>query len=198
VKRTLVITALIATIALPAQAGRREAEPERTVRQVSLYADVKARSVGDIVTVSIQERTQGSNSSKLTTKRKDKFEHAGQEGTGSFDFIPDFGLSAEFQKDLEGTGQQSRSGMLTARMAATVVKVRPNGDLEITGEREVEVNGETEVLTLSGVVRPADIGSGNVVLSSNIAEAKIAYKGKGVMSKGTKPSIFARVLGWIF
>lgn len=197
-KNTLVITMLIAAAALSAHAGRREAEPERTVRQVSLYADVKARSVGDIVSVSIQERTQGSNSSKLTTKRKDKFAHTGDEGTGSFDFIPDFGLSADFQKDLEGTGQQSRSGMLTARMAATVTKVRPNGDLEIVGEREVEVNGETEILSLSGVVRPADIGSGNVVLSSNIAEAKIAYKGKGVMSKGTKPSIFARVLGWIF
>lgn len=189
---------LLLLLVAAAKAGPRQAEPVRTVRQVSLYADVKARSVGDIVTVSIQERVSGSNSSKLTTKRKDKFAHSGTEGTGKFDFVPDFGLSADFAKDLEGSGQQSRTGMLTARMAATVTKVRPNGDLEIAGEREVEVNGETEILTLSGVVRPADIGSGNVVLSSNIAEAKIAYKGKGVMSKGTKPSIFARVMGWIF
>ncbi len=183
---------------LSVASSRVKEEPVRTVRQVSLFADVTARSVGDIVTVSILERTKGSNTSKLTTTRTDEFEHLGTKGTGAFDFVPDFGLSADFSKDIEGSGRHIREGRLTARMAATVTQVRPNGDLEIAGEREIEVNGETETLVLSGVVRPVDIGPGNVVFSTNIAEAKIAYKGKGVVSAGTKPSLFARVLSWIF
>ncbi len=192
----IAILAIVLLITLgSAVAGGRNVT---TVRQVSLYADVKARAVGDIVTVMIIEKMSGSNSTKLSTKRKDKFAHSGNEGTGLFDFVPDFGLSASFDKSLEGTGQQSRQGRLTAQMAATVSDILPNGDLVIRGEKEVEVNGETEILSLSGTVRPADISAGNVVFSTNIAGAKIAYKGKGVVSKGTSPSLFSRVLSWIF
>ena len=194
------ITLLLLVVFLPAgeRAIAQEGAPPRTVRQVSLYADVTATAVGDILNVRIIERASGSNRSNIKTERIDSWEMSASAGTGAFDFLPDFGWNPEFDRLNEGKGKQIREGRLEARMAVTVMEVRPNGDLVIAGEREVEINGEVETLTLSGVVRPADIGAGNEVLSAKIAEAKIAYKGKGPVTKGASPNIFARVLGWFF
>ncbi len=172
--------------------------PAQTVRQASLYADVKARSVGDIVTVAIVERSSGSNSSRLTTRKNTKFNNDAAEGTGLFSFFPEFGMSAEIGRDHDGSGQLSREGRLTATMAAVVVEVRPNGDLKIEGEREVGINEEVEILKLTGVVRPEDIGSGNVVYSTNIADARITYQGKGIVTSGSRPNLLVRILSWIF
>jgi flagellar L-ring protein precursor FlgH len=183
----------------PAPAETSVSPDTRSVRQVSLYADVKARSVGDIVTVAIVERASASNTSRLSTRRSTEFNtENGEGGTGLFSFVPEFGLSAELAKDHDGSGQVSREGRLTARMAAVVTEIRPNGDLVISGEREVWINEEQETLALTGVVRPEDIGSGNVVYSTDIAEAKISYKGKGVVTSGSRPNIISRILGWIF
>lgn len=173
-------------------------EGAETVRQVSLYADVKARAIGDIVTVAIIERASASNSSRLQTRRNTRFNTDIDQGTGLFEFIPEMGLSGETGRDHDGSGHLSREGKLTARMAATVTEILPNGDLRIEGEREVGVNEETEILSLSGIVRPQDIGAGNVVYSTNIAQAKIAYKGKGAVTKGSRPNIISRILSFIF
>ena len=170
----------------------------RTVRQASLFADVHARALGDILTVAIVERASASNSSTISTSRQSKFLNKGAAGTGGLDFIPAFGMAADLGSDHTGAGQLSREGRLTARMAVTVNEVRPNGDLGITGEHEVQINDEKEILQLSGIVRPIDIREGNVVFSSDIANAKIMYKGKGEMTNGTKPNVIARVLGWLF
>jgi flagellar L-ring protein precursor FlgH len=192
---TIILTAVLAAGAV-LLLGRPAAA--QTARQVSLYADVKARGVGDIVTVAIVERSSGSNTSKLTTSKSTKFTADGQEGTGALDFIPDLGMSTQFGRDHSGTGQGSREGRLTATLAATVTEVLPNGDLVIEGEREVGVNDEHEILSLRGTVRPADISSGNVVYSSNIANAEIEYKGKGSVTGGSQPNIFVRILSWFF
>jgi len=174
-------------------------ERRATARQVSLFADVKARSVGDIVTVAIVERASGSNSSRVSTRRNTQFNHEnGSGGTGLFSFVPEFGLSAQLDREHDGTGQLTRQGSLTATMAAMVTEVRPNGDLVIRGEREVGVNEEQEILTLTGIVRPSDIGPGNVVYSSDIAEAKIHYTGKGLVTSGSRPNLLSRILSWIF
>lgn len=170
----------------------------RSVRQASLYADTNARSVGDILTVAIIERSSASNNTRISTSRNTKLDAKGGPGTGALDFIPDFGMSAETSRDHQGTGELSREGRLTARMAVTVTEVKPNGDLVIAGEREVQVNDEKDLLQLSGVVRPIDIRDGNVVFSTDIANAKILSRGKGQITNGTKPNVFARLLGWLF
>jgi flagellar L-ring protein precursor FlgH len=195
-RSALVVAGLVLIVCAP---GRTSAEDTiRTVRQASLYADVKARSVGDIVTVAIVERASGSNTSRLTTRKTTKFNNNAAEGTGIFSFFPEFGMSAEMGRDHDGSGQLSREGRLSATMAAVVVEVRPNGDLAIAGEREVGINEEVEVLKLTGVIRPEDIGPGNVVYSTDIADARITYKGKGIVTGGTRPNLLVRILSWIF
>jgi len=186
------------TAAAPLAPASAAAPGPRSVRQASLYADTNARSVGDILTVAIIERSSASNNTRISTRRDTKFEAKGGPGTGALDFIPDFGMSAETSRDHQGTGELSREGRLTARMAVTVTEVKPNGDLVIAGEREVQVNDEKDLLQLSGVVRPIDIRDGNVVFSTDIANAKILSRGKGQITNGTKPNVFARLLGWLF
>lgn len=177
--------------------GMQPQQP-RSVRQASLYADVNARAVGDILTVAIIERSSASNNTSISTSRNTKFDNKGDAGTGALKFLPDFGMSMDMSRDHQGTGQLSREGRLTARMAVTVTEVKPNGDLVISGEREVQVNDEKDLLQLSGVVRPIDIRDGNVVFSTDIANAKILSKGKGQVTNGTKPNVFARLLSWLF
>ena len=80
----------------------------------------------------------------------------------------------------------------------TVTEVRANGDLVIEGDRKITINEEEEFLSLKGVVRPEDIGPGNLVYSTDIAEADISYKGKGVVTSGSRPNILVRILSWIF
>lgn len=170
----------------------------RSVRQASLYADVNARAVGDILTVAIIERSSASNNTSISTSRNTKFDANGAAGTGALKFLPDFGMAMDFNREHDGVGQLNREGHLTARMAVTVTEVRPNGDLVIHGEREVQVNDEKDLLQLTGVVRPIDIHSGNVVFSTDIADAKIWSRGKGQVTNGAKPNVFARLLSWLF
>jgi len=172
--------------------------PQRNVRQASLFADVHARAVGDILTVAIVERTSAQNTSTITTSRSTEFDTQGEAGTGALDFIPELGMSAGTSRDHSGSGQMSREGRLTARLAVVVAEVLPNGDLVVRGEREVQVNGEKDILQLSGTIRPADIRAGNLVYSTDIAGAKILSKGKGEITNGTRPNVLARILGWIF
>lgn len=169
-----------------------------TVRQVSPYADLRARSVGDLVNIVIRERASASNTSTLSTTRRTSFNNSSEGGAGALSFLPDFGFSADLGRSHEGRGESRQEGRLTAQVAASVVAVRPNGDLELAGERQVTVNDEVETILLTGVVRPVDIEPGNVVDSSNIAEAKITYKGKGRVSKGSRPNVIARLLSWLF
>ena len=163
----------------------------------SLYSDLRASGVGDVVTVVIMERTLASNSSRLDTEKESRFFTSG-ESSGALDVIEPFGLAANIGRDHEGEGVTERKGSIVGRMAAVVVAITGNGNLEIRGEREIVVNDEKEILTLTGVVRPQDISTDNVVYSTDMANARIQYKGKGLVTSGSKPGIIARILSLFF
>jgi flagellar L-ring protein precursor FlgH len=164
----------------------------------SLYADTKAGKVGDVLTVVIMERTLASNTSKLSTGKETKFGLTGDEGTGGLDFIPGFTAAADMTRGHDGAGSTQRSGSIVGRMAAVVQEVNENGCLVIRGQREIMVNDEKEVLIVTGLVRPEDISTGNLIYSTDIANAQIIYKGKGLVSSGSKPSIIARIVSIFF
>ena len=83
-------------------------------------------------------------------------------------------------------------------MSARVVEVLPNGDLALEGVREVDINGDIQILVLTGVVRTADIGPGNVVPSTAIGQMRVRYFGRGLMKDNLKPGWIVRVLNKIF
>src|SRR5439155_16944849 len=100
------------------------------------------------------------------------------------------GVDMSGKMDHAGKGSIDRSDKVTGQIAARVVRVLDNGNLLIEGRRSVIVNDETQVITISGVVRPDDVTGVNTVLSSQIADAEVQMVGKGIIADAQKPGVF--------
>lgn len=164
----------------------------------SLFADIKANKVGDILTVNIYENTQATNKSESKAEKSGSFETSGGPGTGILDFIPLFGAKGQNKNSFDGKGENLRNRNLRAKMSVTVVAIKENGDLVIEGTRTVGISNDRETLTLSGVVRQRDINPDNSIDSYLIADAQISYRGKGAISDVSRPGPILRFLNWLF
>jgi flagellar L-ring protein precursor FlgH len=167
----------------------------------SLFQDRKptrANMVGDILTVLITENTSASNTSNLETSKENSVNINNQKGTGPLSFIPGFGLISGNTTDFTGNGSTSRQQQIQARVSVTVVGVKVNGDLIIQGSRTIEINGEREVIFVSGAVNPLIIPADNTIESFRISNLQVSYKGKGAVSTGSRPGVFTRLINWVF
>ena len=164
----------------------------------SLFSDIKAHQVGDILTVNIYENTQATNKTETKTEKSSDASVEGGPGSGFFDFIPLFGASASSSNSFDGKGENLRNRNLRAKMSVTVVAVKENGDLVIEGSRTVGISTDKETLTLTGVVRQRDVKADNSIDSWLIADAEINYRGKGSISSGSRPGPIMRFLNWLF
>jgi flagellar L-ring protein precursor FlgH len=174
------------------------AAPYTQLRSTSLFTDLKAHQVGDLLTVLIVESATARNAVSTNTKKSSDFKMEGGPGVGPFDFIGLFGADATTENQSNNQGQTARAGQLRAQMTVQVVGVRDNGDLVIEGTRVVGINNDKEMLTLTGVVRSEDVGADNTVLSQQIADAQIGYRGKGASANGGRPGFITRFLNWLF
>jgi len=163
----------------------------------SLYSDNRAHRVGDVVTIYIVEFATGSNSSTTTTDKQTTASASGK-GSGALKFLPVFGMEGGTASSFNGNAKTARNGVLKAKMTARITAVDDNGNFVIEGSREVTVNSDRQLTVLKGTVRPEDITSDNVVFSYNIANAKISYRGKGLVNTGQRPGILTRLINWIF
>ncbi|MBD3298789.1 MAG: flagellar basal body L-ring protein FlgH [candidate division Zixibacteria bacterium] len=168
------------------------------MRSASMYTDIKANEIGDVLTVLIVESSSAQNNVQTNTQKSSEFDLDAGPGFGSLDMIPLFGASGESENKSNNQGQTSRSGNLKARMTVQVVGKRENGDLVIEGSRVVGINNDKEMLTLTGVVRAEDVQTDNTIYSYQIADAQINYRGKGAASNGGKPGWIMRFLNWVF
>lgn len=158
----------------------------------ALASDRQARGVGDIVTVLIFESATASNTAQNGTDRSTRV--AGQiQGGQTFNESGQLSVNGEF----DTRGQTARSGRIVAQISVSVIEVLPNGDLKVSGEQMLNINGERTRLKLRGRVRRADIGAGNVVTSTRLADVFIDYDGSGFVSKGAKPGIVNRIFNWL-
>jgi len=170
---------------------------------LNLYSDVKARNVGDIVTISIVESSKASKNATTKTGRDSGLEAS---WSGLFDSIAgnwsinDQKIGTSHKIDLannfDGKGETTRSSSMTAYITARVIRVLPNGNLVIQGTRQVQVNRETQNIYLHGVIRPEDISSSNVILSTYVAEAVIELNGHGPLSDKQSPGWMMRIVDW--
>jgi len=167
-------------------------------RGQSLFTDLKAHNVGDILTVLIYEQSQATNQVESKNEKSSSASVAGGPGVGPLDFIPLFGADTKTDYQHDGKGESIRKGSLRAKMSVTVVAVKQNGDLVLEGTRVVGVSKEKETLALSGVVRAKDVTAQNTIDSYLIADAEIHYTGKGNQSTAARPGIISRIIGWIF
>ena len=160
----------------------------------SLYTDVKAHRVGDVLSVVIVESAQASRESKMKNSSNADMNMDGSVTGNLTGFLPVFGAKGSFDKSYSGADETRQNDRLVGRMAVKIVEVAENGMFKISGKREVEVNGEKNVMKLEGYVRPRDIRTNNVVYSYNIADARITYKKGGISNSIVKPGTFTRLL----
>lgn len=161
------------------------------------FMDRTAKAEGDLVTILISEQSLASFAAATSTSKKDKNSITQILAPTLFKrLLPNLGTGADASSD--GKGSTNQTSRLTARMAAIVKKVLPNGNLVIEGVRQVRVNKDTQTYLLTGIIRRDDISSANTVQSENIAEAEIKLDGKGQISDRTRRGILTRILDWLF
>jgi flagellar L-ring protein precursor FlgH len=152
--------------------------------------DHRARNIGDVITININEKVSASKSANSTANR-----------AGSMDFVvPDAqiggrgikggNLSATSKNDFEGKGDSAANNVFTGQITVTVVDVLPNGNLLVSGEKQIGINQGSEFVRLSGVVDPRYILAGNQVSSTQVADARLEYRGAGYINE-------AQTLGWL-
>lgn len=166
----------------------------------AFFKDQRANQVGDILTVAINIADTASLSNS-TTRSRDSEESAnttnllGYErrlwgrlpGPNKDTLDPANLINLGSTSSSTGAGEISRTDTVVMRVAAVVTQVLPNGNLVLTGTQEVRVNYETRVLQIAGVIRPQDILSNNEIPYDRIAEARIAYGGRGQLSDLQQP-----------
>ncbi len=154
----------------------------------AFFKDQRANQVGDILTVlvKIEDKAMLNNSTDTSRTSSENAGFAGLLGleTQVTKVLPE-GTSASGLVDLgsdhsvSGSGAVNRQESINMEIAAIVTQILPNGNMVIVGRQEMRVNFESRDLSITGVVRPEDITSGNTIQSSKIAEARIAYGGRG-------------------
>ncbi len=175
------------------------AAPE-SLWMAGLFGDLRARRANDLLTINVVEvvSAQGSADSSL-----DKSSQASAALPNFFGKVPGFLNPSELAQlgantNFKGGGSTARSGTLQAVITARVAEVFPNGDLGIEGIREIDINGDRQIIVVTGVVRAVDVMAGNVVPSTAIGQMRIRYFGNGLIKDNLNPGWLVRVLNKIF
>lgn len=202
-RATLIIIALMLLIS---QICMAKAESLFDKRGVCLFRDKRAHDVGDIVTILVVESTKASNEGKSKFEKKIGMK-GGIRVEGFLDYLfpgwfepmePIKAMDIDPEEQYDGSGKTSSGNSFVTRITATVVDRLPNGNLVIEGTRIIKVNEEKQELVLKGVIRPQDVTPANTVLSSQIADIEMFYKGKGPVHDRNKPGLMTRIFSWIF
>lgn len=160
----------------------------------SLVSNLKAQRVGDIVTIIITEQSTANASAK--TDANNKTEVKGGPGLGFLDLIGSWSIDSE--NKFKGDGRTARTGDLQAQLTARIVEVLQNGDYRLAGQRMVDINGERQLIEVTGICRARDIAPDNTILSTYIADARIAYTGSGIINASSEPGIITKLVNWLF
>ncbi len=150
-----------------------------------LFEDYRARRVGDVLTVILKEYTDASKKAGTATKKATNVDLPSPTIMGrrvTHGGVPILENKINGKVDFAGEGTSSQSNSLKGNITVTVSQVLPNGNLVVRGEKLLYLNQGSEVVRIRGIVRPADISAGNTIYSTQIANAEITYKGKGVVA----------------
>jgi len=163
------------------------------------FEDLRARRVGDMLTVILVEQTDASISNSTEVSKTNStsitnptlfgnplsFKMPGVNGNSS-----SLGFSLNSSTDFSGEGDNEQSNELTGSVTVTVIETLPNGYMQVRGEKRIGTNGGNEYVKLSGIVRPEDIDANNSIPSTKIADATLIYVGDGQIAD-------SNVMGWL-
>ena len=156
-----------------------------------LFEDRRARNIGDTLTVNIVENTSADKKSNTTTNRSsdNNFGVTNVSGMPGKSFLG-AGLAANSDFKFSGDGETASNNVFTGTITVTVIEVYPNGNLLVSGEKQVGINHASEFIRLSGVINPVYLTPSNSVNSVQIADARIEYRGNGQIEN-------AQQMGWL-
>lgn len=159
----------------------------------NLYGDVRARRVGDLLTVVINEQAIASKQASTQLTRQGSVNNTASTIFNST-HPGSFNLNAGSSNKFTGSGKAAQQNSLTTTLTAMVTHVLPNGDLVIEGSKKVILDSGPQYIKLSGIVRPSSIEPGNTVLSGDVADATIQYTGSGAMRDTQNMGWLQRIL----
>jgi len=185
------------------EAARAQPAADSAAWMNGLAVDLRARNVNDLITIRVDESIAASGTADSALSKQ---------SAAAAGFATLFGLeskipsainlgslvSGDSKTDFKGSGATTRSGILSATLTARVAEVLPNGDLVIEGVREIEINGDRQIVVLTGLARVADILPGNVIASASLGQLRIRYFGRGLIKDNLSPGWLIRVLNKIF
>jgi len=161
------------------------------IPRLSLYEDRRAFAVGDTITIVIEEKTSASKKSSgnanrtgttdLTIPTISGWPMKGLQGTD---------IQAGSAQKFSGSGDAASNNLFSGSLAVTVIEVFSNGNLLVSGEKQVTINQGTEFIRFSGIVNPVHITFSNLVSSTRVADARIEYRGNGYINE-------AQTMGWL-
>ncbi|MCL4516878.1 MAG: flagellar basal body L-ring protein FlgH [Firmicutes bacterium] len=191
----LVAACLIVLLAGPVQTVQGESLWQKANSQAGLFADHKAGTVGDLLTIIIVEQTQASQNAE-TTRNKDGSMTIGP-GTGILSrILPLIGASGNDKSNARG--KTTTSGNLSGRVTVRVMEVMANGNLVVEGHHTATINKDKQEIVITGIVRPDDVTRENTVLSTYVAEAKVTFLGSGPIANKQRQGILTQILDWLF
>ena len=156
-----------------------------------LFEDRRARHVGDTLTVVINENISASRNSDSSAERQGSVSYAVPKIAGlPGKFMQGGAVTANSDNKFEGKGASTAANQFSGSVTVTVTEVLENGNLVVSGEKQIGINRDSQTVRLSGVVNPALIVAGNSVSSTQIADARIDFRGKGYIDE-------AQTMGWL-
>jgi len=163
----------------------------RPNNNIFLFEDRKPRIVGDLLTIQINENTNASQSANSSTEKKTSATATLPKISGLFGHgINGLNLNAASDNAYNGTGQTASTGVFTGTITVTVVEVLANGNLVIAGEKQIGIRQNSDSLRFTGVVDPAFVQPGNIISSTQVADARLDYRGGGYIEE-------AQIQGWL-
>lgn len=182
-------------------ASAAQASPQRTDGSLfqdsyglALFGDRKAHFIGDVITVTLSERTVSTKSSKVNVTKDNSTVFNAGPGTllGTNPTLKGLNLATnvEQKRQFDGDAGADQSNSLQGNITVTVAEILPNGNLVVRGEKWMTLNSGDEFIRISGIVRPDDVAPDNTVVSTRLANAKISYSGKGTLAD-------SQSMGWL-
>jgi flagellar L-ring protein precursor FlgH len=180
---------------LPPPTPRTEGAIYQAGQQMELFADLKARRVGDVLTIVLNESTNASKNAITKTAKTTTVANSAPTIFGQSMTIkgaPILSATLNGADSFDGEGSSTQSNSLAGSLTVTVVDVQANGNLVVQGDKTLKLNQGDEFVHISGVIRTADIATNNTVTSDKLADAKISYSGKGAVDSSNRMGWLAR------
>jgi flagellar L-ring protein precursor FlgH len=162
---------------------------------IALFENSVARRVGDTLTIRLNENTNASKSSSTTTSKSTTVDMPGPTIAGrpvTANGTEILNMSVDNSSEFDGAGDSRQSNRLVGDITVTVAQRLPNGNLLVRGQKWITINQGREYVRIQGIVRPIDIDPDNSISSLKVADAQIAYGGKGALNDANTPGLLAR------